>query len=249
MEDNRRFVVIGAGGTGGWLCEGLARMLEFRFPGSALIIVDGDNFEPKNAERQNFEDIGNKAEVRARALQPQFPNTFIIPDNRWVVEEVKSKKDNQKIAAGDLLNENDVVYAVVDNFAARKTIFDAAREFENIDVFTGGNDDELYGSTYHYQRREGKDITDHPVELHPELADPPDRNPGELSCQERAQLEGGTQLLATNMTVAGYLLGRTEKTILNGEEDKESEIMFDLGLGLAQAYDRTVDNKVVAVTS
>lgn len=248
MTDARRFVVVGAGGTGGWLCEGLARMLEFRIPGSALLIVDGDTFEPKNAERQNFEDIGNKAVIRAKALQPQFPNTFIIPDERWVVESVPAdKKEAQQVAASDLLEENDVVYAVVDNFAARKVIFDAAREFDNIDIFTGGNDDQLYGSVYHYQRRDGEDVTDHPVDLHPELANPPDRNPGELSCQERAELEGGTQLLATNMTVAGFLLGRTEKTILNGEEDKESEIMFDLGLGLSQAYDRTAETQTAAV--
>jgi len=248
MSEARRFVIVGAGGTGGWLCEGIARMLEFRIPGSALLIVDGDTFEPKNAERQNFEDIGNKAVVRAKALQPQFPNTFIIPDERWVVESVPAdKKEAQQVAARDLLEENDVVYAVVDNFAARKVIFDAAREFSNIDVFTGGNDDQLYGSVYHYQRRDDEDVTDHPVELHPELADPPDRNPGELSCQERAELEGGTQLLATNMTVAGFLLARTEKTILNGEEDKESEIMFDLGLGLSQAYDRTAETQTAAV--
>lgn len=248
-NEPRRFIVVGAGGTGGWLCEGLARMMEFRLPGSALLIVDGDTFEPKNAERQNFDDIGNKAVVRAKQLQPHFPNTFIIPDERWVVASVdKKQKDAQQVAATDLLEDGDVVYAVVDNFSARKTIFDAAREFDNIDVFTGGNDDKLYGSVYHYQRRDGEEITDHPVEWHPELLDPPDRNPGELSCQERAEIEGGTQLLATNMTVAGFLLGRTEKTILNEEEDKEGEIMFDLGLGLSQASDRTVEPAVVTAS-
>lgn len=249
-NEPRKFIVVGAGGTGGWLCEGLARMLEFRMPGSALVIVDGDNFEPKNAERQNFEEIGNKAVVRAKTLQPLFPNTFIIPDERWVVEKVdKANEDAQQVAASKLLDEGDVVYAVVDNFSARKVIFDAARDIDNIDVFTGGNDDNLYGSVYHYQRRDGEDLTDHPVEWHPELLDPPDRNPGELSCQERAEIEGGTQLLATNMTVAGFLLGRTEKVILNGEEDKESEIMFDLGLGLSQASDRAVEPATVSAAA
>lgn len=236
----RRMIVVGAGGVGGWLCEGLARMLEFRIPQSALVIVDGDNYEPKNHERQSFQELGNKAQVKARQMAKFFPNTFIVPDSRWVVDEVKGEVDGL-VAASDLLAEGDVVYAVVDNFAARKAIFDAAREFDNIDVFTGGNDDQLFGSVYHYQRRDGKDITDHPVEWHSELENPPDRNPGELSCQERAELEGGTQLLATNMTVAGFLLGRTEMVILNGEEDKQSEIMFDLGEGLASSFDRTAE--------
>lgn len=246
--DPRRLIVVGAGGVGGWLCEGLVRMLEYRLPGSALVIVDGDTFEPKNAERQNFEELGNKAAVKAKQLQPYFPRTFIIPDERWVVENAR-EGDQGQVAAAELLEEGDVVYATVDNFSARKTLFDAARNFDNIDVFTGGNDDQLFGSIYHYQRRDGKDVTDHPVEWHPELLDPPDRNPGELSCQERAAIQGGTQLLATNMTVAGFLLGRTEKVILNGEEDKQSEIMFDLSEGLAQASDRTPEAVPAAAVS
>lgn len=253
-EEARRFVVVGAGGTGGWLCAGLARMLEYRLPGSVLLIVDGDNFEPKNAERQDFSDVGNKAVVRAKELQPHFPNTFIIPDERWVVESIEGSSpggeddETKQITARDLLEEEDVVYAVVDNFAARKVLFDAAREFETINVFTGGNDDELFGSLYHYARRGGIEITDHPEEWHPEYNDPPDRNPGELSCSERAAIDGGTQLLATNMSVAGFLLGRTQKVILEGEEDGESEIMFDLGIGLAQAYDRQVEAEMATAS-
>jgi len=243
-DEGRRFVVVGAGGVGGFLLDGLVRMLEFRLPNSALMIVDGDNYEPKNLERQDFKEIGNKAEVKAQELQPRFPQTFIIPDKRWVIESKPDDKEKQ-VAATDLLHEGDVVYATVDNYSARKTLFDAARKFDNIDVFTGGNDDKLFGSTYHYQRRDGKDVTDHPAEWHEELVNPPNRNPGLMSCQERAELEGGTQLLATNMTVAGFLLGRTEKVILNGEEDKEGEIMFDLGQGKALPTDRTTEPEVV----
>lgn len=244
--DPIRMVVIGAGGTGGWLIEGLARMLEYRAPGSGLVIVDGDNFEPKNIERQNFEDFGNKAVVRVNALQQYVPNTFLVPQPCWVVEEAP-KDAEDKIAASDLLEEGDVVYLVVDNFAARKLVFEAAKQLDNVDVFTGGNDDQLFGSVYHYQRRDGEDVIDNPVDTKPELSDPPDRNPGELSCQERAELEGGTQLLATNMAVAALLLARTQKTILEGEEDKEGEIMFDLGLGLSQVYDRAADAVLVPV--
>ena len=40
----KRFIVIGAGGIGTWLTAGLVRLLEWKFPGSALIIVDGDNY-------------------------------------------------------------------------------------------------------------------------------------------------------------------------------------------------------------
>lgn len=244
-EDNTvepmRMVVVGSGGVGIWLTSGLARMLEFRAPGSVLVIVDGDHFEPRNAERQHFTDLGNKAEVRVKELQPMFPNTFIVADPRWVVAESDAEAedlDSPAVAASTLLNDNDVVFTAVDNFAARKVIFDAAKQLDNIHVFHGGNDDALFGSTYHYARKDGVELIDHPADYHPELIDPPDRNPGEMSCQERAELEGATQTLAANMMVAATLLSRVHVTIFEGEQDEHSEIFFDMAVGLAQPYDR-----------
>lgn len=237
----KRFVLVGAGGIGTWLSAGLVRLLEWKYPGSALIIVDGDSFEDKNKERQDFSRMGNKAVVKASELVPQFPNTTIIPVPKWVVADDFSgvtDEDSPKITASQLIREDDVVFAVVDNFAARKIIFDAATALNNIDVFTGGNDDSLFGSIYHYQKRNGIEITSHPSEYHPEYHNPPDKNPGELSCQDRAKIEGGTQLLATNMAVAAFILGRVQKTIVSEESPEETEIFFDLGIGKAEPYNR-----------
>lgn len=248
-KDPIRVVLVGAGGIGTWLAEGVARLLEWKYPGSALIIVDGDNYEPKNMERQNFTKIGNKASVKALELTEKFQKTSFIPVAKWVVgDDSKGVADEEspKIKASDLLNEGDVVLAVVDNFAARKILFDTAKQFDNIDVFTGGNDDALYGSIYHYQRRNGKDITEHPVHFHPEYESPPDKNPGELSCQERAEIDGGTQLLATNMAVAAFILGRIDHVIVNNKNPEATEIYFDLGIGKAEPYDRrTVSAEVL----
>jgi len=244
MTSTKRFVVIGAGGIGTWLIAGLARMLEWKLPGSALIIVDGDNYEEKNKERQDFVKLGNKASVKANELTPQFPSTTIIPVPKWVVSDedtgVSAGDDAPRIKASQLIREDDVVFAVVDNFAARKILFDAASKLNNIDVFTGGNDDLLFGSVYHYQKKDGIEVTEHPVSFHPEYENPPDKNPGELSCQERSKLEGGTQLLATNMAVASFILGRVHKTIVLGQSPDETEIYFDLGLGKAEPYNRKV---------
>ena len=254
-----RFLVVGAGGVGSWLAEGLVRMLEWRVPGSALIIVDGDSFEAKNKERQNFSGSGNKADVLAAQIAPAYPNTFVVPIPQWVVEKADPQEEAEiqedgmpaagKISAVELLDEGDVVYAVVDNFKARKDICDAARNYDNIDIFLGGNDENLFGSTYHYRRRDGKDVTDHPSVLHEEYVNPPDRNPGDLSCEERAKIDGGTQLIAANFGVTAYLLGQTQSTIIEDNPISHGEIYFDLGAGLAQAYDRTtesINNKTVA---
>jgi molybdopterin/thiamine biosynthesis adenylyltransferase len=237
-----RFILVGAGGIGTWLAAGLVRLLEWKFPGSGLIIVDGDTFEERNKERQDFKQIGNKASVKALELSEQFHQTTIIPVPKWIVGENfegVADETSPKIKASDLLTDGDVVFAVVDNFAARKILFDAAQNIDNIDVFTGGNDDALFGSIYHYQRRNGQDITEHPVSTHPEYQNPPDKNPGELSCQERSKIEGGTQLLATNMAVASFLLGRVQKIIVDGMDPTEAEIYFDLGVGKAEPYDRS----------
>lgn len=247
MQEPKRVVVVGAGGIGTWLCAGIIRLLEWKYPGSALIIVDGDNYEQKNLERQDFTQMGNKASVKALELSKSFPNTFVIPIPKWVVsdEHPATDEESNKIRASELITENDIVIAVVDNFAARKILFDTASKLDNVDVFTGGNDDNLFGSIYHYRRRNGVDITSHPVETHPEYQNPPDRNPGEMSCQERAEIEGGTQILATNMAVAALILGRIQHTIVSDQNPEQSEIYFDLGLGMAQPYNRMVVDSLI----
>jgi molybdopterin/thiamine biosynthesis adenylyltransferase len=249
MTDNnndnspKRVVLVGAGGIGTWLAEGVARMLEWKFPGSAVIIVDGDNYEQKNLERQNFKQMGNKASVKALELTQSFTKTLFIPVPKWVVDDNfngVTDEESPKIKASDLIANGDIVLAVVDNFAARKILFAAASKLDDVDVFTGGNDDELFGSVYHYQRRNGRDVTEHPVHFHPEYDSPPDKNPGEMSCQERAEVDGGTQLLATNMAVAAFILGRIHKTIVNNQNPEETEIYFDLGVGKSEPYNRMV---------
>lgn len=247
--ENKRVVLVGAGGIGTWLASGVVRLLEWKYPGSALIIVDGDNYEQKNLERQSFTQMGNKASVKALELSSQFAETLVIPIPKWVVSDDHPETDDNsnKIRASQLLAEGDIVLAVVDNFAARKILFDAASKLDNVDVFTGGNDDALFGSIYHYRRRNGIDITSHPVETHPEYQNPPDRNPGEMSCQERAEIEGGTQILATNMAVASYILGRIQHTIVFDQNPEQSEIYFDLGLGMAQPYNRMVEQVSVNI--
>lgn len=251
-EKTHRVLVIGAGGVGIRLAEDVARMLEWNVPYSAMVIVDGDNFEPKNRERQSFQETGNKAEVLAKRLTSEFPQVMFLPLPQWVVdkvEEIEPSEDivleegdsiDTKVAAIDLLAEDDIVFSVVDNFSARKSIFEAAKSFDNIDVFTGGNDEDLFGSVYHYQRRDGEDVTLNPNDWKPEYVDPPDRNPGDLSCQERAMIEGGTQTLAANAAVAAYLLARAHLLIVANEVDHSaSEIYFDLRIGMASPHNRS----------
>lgn len=240
---SRRFVIVGVGGTGGWLSMGLAASIEYsdHIDPKVLYLVDGDTFEPKNAERQHFMNLGNKAAVRAAEIQPMYPKTVIIPDDRWVVDAIPDdhEESTKLVTAGGkkgLLKENDVVFLCVDNFKCRADVVAAAAQYKNIDVFLVGNDEEYFGSVYHYQRVDGKDGTWNPLEFKDELANPPDRNPGIMSCQERAAIDGGTQFIWTNMAVAAWVGSKVNQLIFRPSESVSEpwdELMFDLATGTA----------------
>jgi hypothetical protein len=249
-HDPKRVVIAGCGGIGSWLAQAMARSLEFQAPGSMMVLVDGDSFETKNVERQVFDALGNKAVSLRNTIQPMVPSTFVVARPAWIVSEESNRENEEgdvtKVTPQSLLEENDVVFAVVDNFATRAIILDAAKEFDNIDIFLGGNDDQLYGTVVHYQRRDGQDVTYHPGVFHEEFVNPPDKNPGELSCAERAKLDGGTQLLAVNLGVTANLMAKAAY-VMFGTEDQfklaisNSEVCFDLAYGVSQPYDRLTD--------
>lgn len=252
----KRFVVIGCGGVGQWSLELLSRIAEYEDPGSAIILVDGDRFEPKNMVRQHFMEFGNKAEVKAFELSQRYEATEFVPISMYVVDQAPEipEEDREyivpdKVSVREVIAEGDVVIVSVDNFAARKVVYDAAREFDNIDVFTGGNDDALFGSIYHYQRRDGVEVTEHPSKYHDELVTPPDRNPGEMSCQERAMHEGGTQLAVVNMGVASFMIARLHSVLYGSGEVANAEGVFDLGLVSAKSFDRAAEAETLTTSS
>ena len=108
MTEQKRFVLVGAGGIGTWLADGLARLLEYKYPGSALIIVDGDTYEERNKERQSFTQMGNKAIATAHRLTQQFDNTTFIPVPKWVVDDNfagVADEESPKIKASALIKK------------------------------------------------------------------------------------------------------------------------------------------------
>lgn len=217
-------VIVGCGGIGTRLAEELGGMLNFQAPESSLILVDGDSFEPKNRERQHFSSMGPKAQVLKSDLQRRYDQIYTTSMHAWVVSEAVAEEwasgrgevdedvsgGIEKISAYELIKDADVVFAVVDNFAARKEIAEAAKLVPDIDVYFGGNgeaetDERLFATAYLYRRRDGQDLTVNPVDRFPEYFDPSDRNPGEMSCSERAAIEGGAQLGVANALASTFL--------------------------------------------
>lgn len=229
MSEPRRVIIAGVGGIGSWLADTFGRVINVHAPNSQLILVDGDNFEPKNAERQNFKNAGNKAKSVAIDLMDKLDQTMIVPKPCWIVsEEVASAKSAdeegvQFMSAEALLQDGDIVFSCFDNMMARKLLFEAAAKLDNVDVFNGGNEDNSFGCTYYYSRRNGVDLTLPPGQVHDEFVNPPDKNPGELSCSERAKLESGTQLIATNLTVAAIMCHDAQRALFaDGTDDPDA---------------------------
>ncbi|MBI2902733.1 MAG: ThiF family adenylyltransferase [Candidatus Methylomirabilis oxyfera] len=190
--------LIGIGGIGCALAPFLARYLQAERQLTReevrITLVDGDAFESKNAVRQSFETLGNKAKVKASELARSFPDLSF----RAVPEFVTAANLPHLIKTGNL------VFLAVDNHATRRAVSRRCEELSEVVLISGGNDF-TYGNVQIYVRQDGQDITLPLTRFHPEIADPKDRSPAEMSCEELAQ-EGAPQLLFMNLGVACAML-------------------------------------------
>ena len=190
--------LIGVGGIGCALAPFLARYLqaERRATGEEvrMTLVDGDDFETSNAARQSFEALGNKAKVKATELARGFPGLSF----RAIPEFVTAANLPHLIKSGDL------VFLAVDNHATRRAVSRRCEELSDVVLISGGNDF-TDGNVQVYIRRNGRDITLPLTRFHPEIADPKDKSPAEMSCEELAAI-AAPQLLFMNLSIASAML-------------------------------------------
>ncbi len=185
---------IGIGGIGCALLPFLCRYLNYARERARLTLIDGDRFERRNAPRQAFARLGNKAEIKARELAEEFEALSL----RAVPEYLTQENAPRLITAGD------VVFLMVDNHASRHLVDEHAATLPDLTLISGGNDFED-GNIQVYLRRDGRDLTPRLGRYHPEIARPQDRHPAELSCEE-LMAAGAPQLLFTNLMVASLML-------------------------------------------
>lgn len=199
MEIKNNVVVVGVGGIGSALIEPLCRWVQFSVDSKEPItvkLVDGDVYEPKNLERQRmvWDDVRkNKAEVHARNLADMFDGL--------VIEAVPEYVNETNIES--IIEDGDVVMIGVDNHVTRKMIADYCQTLDNVTVISGGN--ELTdGNVIVFVREEGKNLTANLPDYHPEIQNPPDKHPEDLSCEDL--LEVHPQLLFMNLQIATLML-------------------------------------------
>ena len=76
LLDNPWITVVGCGGTGGFVAEGLCRLFQGRE--ATIVLVDHDRVEPHNLLRQNFypEDVGK---FKSQALADRLARAYWRP--------------------------------------------------------------------------------------------------------------------------------------------------------------------------
>jgi molybdopterin/thiamine biosynthesis adenylyltransferase len=207
--------IIGLGGIGSILSEKISRFLNY-LPEhkSEITLVDGDTYEQKNFERQEFTNIGNKAKVKTFELESKFDNiefkTFSFYVNNLII--------------GTLIEEGDIVFLAVDNHKTRKIVSDFAKTLDNIILISGGND--FYdGNVQIYVRKGGEDVTPSLTDYHPEIDEPDDKSPDEMGCEELSKA-GEPQLYFANLTAA-TMMCCAFYNVLQGNL-KASEVYFDI---------------------
>ena len=220
--------VIGLGGVGSILIERLGRFLNYSNDYDAeLLLVDGDEYEVKNYERQEFNQFGNKADVKSTELMLKFPE---VP-----VDSFEAYINETNVA--EAIKEGDIVFLCVDNHKTRNIISNYCNTMKDVTLISGGN--ELTdGNVQTYIRRGGVDLTPDLCAYHPEIANPEDQLPNEMSCEELSNAE--PQLYFTNLGVATIMCWTFYKTIVKGQVDQQSEVYFDILQLSANAQTRIV---------
>jgi molybdopterin/thiamine biosynthesis adenylyltransferase len=185
---------VGIGGIGCALLPFLCRYLQYSGAQARLTLIDGDRFERGNAVRQAFSGLGNKAEVKALELAREFEALAFRSTPEYVTEDNVAR----------LIGAGEVVFLMVDNHASRNLVSCHAASLADLTLISGGNDYED-GNVQVYVRQRGRDLTPGLGRYHPEIANPQDKNPAQLSCEE-LMAAGAPQLLFANLMVASLML-------------------------------------------
>jgi len=208
-----RTIIIGLGGIGSDLADKICRFLNYKNGHYEVLMIDGDEYEEKNLERQSFLGFGKKSEAKFKELSKKYMNLNLNYSTNFIND------DNIK----NFITDGDIVLLCVDNHKTRKLVNDYVTKLNNISLISGGN--ELTdGNVQIYLRKEGKKLTPSLTDYHPEIEEADDKRPDEMSCEELHNVE--PQLLFTNIT-ASTIMCWSYYNVIQGNE-VPSEMYFDI---------------------
>lgn len=254
--DQALIVLIGAGGTGGYIVPDLLRWLSEIGRNAPVLIIDGDKVESKNLNRQNFveQDLGkNKAEVLATRYSAHFPiQTLFFPeyikDGKQLRNLVQTVSDETGVAPGF----GTVFLGCVDNNKTRAIISSATLSSPGATWIDAGNT-ESYGQVIVSGPKGGPSIDQvlksppQPARYaipnffanYPESVEKLDKSPAEMSCAEMA--ESAPQSMMVNRMAANWMMSLLS-TILGGKDLYINGVEFNTSLGSSRPLFLTADH-------
>lgn len=229
----RSVKLIGLGGVGGIVARYGSAYLAAAARESLLVLIDGDAFEPRNAERMLFTHCGNKAAVVRDELLPFAAESELT---LAAVEEYATADNLERLIA-----EDDLVLLAVDNHATRKLVAEHCARLDDVCLISGGNDGVgedasgrfqrgTYGNVQIQLRRAGCDASPPLAAYHPEIASPRDTLPTDVSCTDA--IVHVPQILFTNLATASAMLNALYLFSCGALE--YPELCFDVAAGRMQ---------------
>ncbi|MYK01659.1 MAG: hypothetical protein F4037_06895, partial [Gemmatimonadales bacterium] len=112
--------MVGCGGTGGFVAEGLCRLFQGRE--ANIVLVDHDRVEPHNLLRQNFyvEDVG---QFKSKALADRLAKAYRRPIGYSVYPfKEYDERPNGPVYPGLINYGESLIIGCADNAAARRAM-------------------------------------------------------------------------------------------------------------------------------
>ena len=225
----KTYIQIGAGGTGTHLIGPILAYLDTyhrnRNEEWQYVVVDGDNFDAKNAERQLFES-GMTGSNKAQAMATMYNRYPVLAVPRFIGRD----------DLPEMMSEGDTVIICADNHSIRALVEERALQMQNVVVINGGN--EMHdGNVQLWVREGGENKTPRLSYLHPEIRFESEEDRSAMSCQQAAQLPGGGQLILANQQSASWMLAALWRYHEGVWRSGWTELQFDLLAGTVHHID------------
>ena len=228
-----KVVMLGAGGTGGYVAPYVFRLLHMLDRPARFVVCDGDIVEPKNLDRQNFvpADLGeNKARVLAErystvlGMETEYVPSFIekLPD---LMELIEPKEWELNPYSTKRTKEMVLLLGCVDNNKTRQLCHQAFHQSEELIYIDSGNG--MHTGQIVCGIRSGGRTFYRPVgAAFPEVLQDTDKFPTELSCAEASV--SAPQSIAANITAATAVVDMIYNILTVGET-RVRQITFATG--------------------
>lgn len=226
-----RIVIVGLGGTGGYvfyhLCRLVAAMQASLRP--QVVLADGDIVEEKNLLRQNFvaEDIGR---FKVQCLAERYGNIYDlnIPYFPRFVEDEKTLLHLLDGEIAGITPAASILLGAVDNNRTRRLFHEVFYDYEGTLFYIDSGNSEWAGQVI-LGLRALREVVLPPVgDYYPDMWESVDTFPSEMSCSERAV--SSPQNIATN-ALAGTLVFGMLNQLLAGDGLSTYGATFDARTG------------------